>query len=315
MGLGGFSYGGWELTMISVKGKNAARRLSMESVRSSFNRRHLKEISKESQFFEVQNAARERLFWLASMSRKQRKEAEREFQKQKEAGEKQAEAFQEAAEDKERPEYWLKKLYEHYIIENSYGREQIEKGLMAYGDAIYPLVRQYVFSIAEQYRDFTARIREIRYGTDEGRQTGAKIDKVSEGLGYAICFLAKFGHPNRVRDIAELYQYIKDNLYSNPESGFSDMFNAVKIRQKTVRAMGAASKNHGETEAFYVSVLHDPSRFVRWEAIDILKDQWTPAEIRASAALYQALQNAYANEDNAVSNRKEKCAYLLGKKY
>lgn len=66
---------------------------------------------------------RESLRELTS-SRKELKEVKRELQNQQEIENKQAEAFQQAAEDREQPEYWLKKLFEHYIIENSSGREQ-----------------------------------------------------------------------------------------------------------------------------------------------------------------------------------------------
>ena len=308
------SYGDLEMMQSITKGEEDARRTSMNNVLTSFNIRYLKRIAKETRFSDVRYTAESRAAELKSMSRKQRKEKEQEYKDREERKRKQAEQFEKAAEDKDRPEYWLKKLYADYARENSYGRELIEKGLLAYGDAMYPNVRAYVFSLAEAFHEFTGRISEIRYSTDEGRRTGAIIDQYSEGLGHAIHFLAEFKQPARARDIWMFYKYIRDNVYSDPESGFGDLFNAVDIRRDAVWAMGkAAEEDHGKAVELYIEALRDPSRFVRWQVIDNLKDQWTPAEVKSSMALYDALDKAYAKEDNSVSNRKAKCRYLLGK--
>ena len=308
------SYGDLEMMQSITKGEEYARRTSMNNVLTSFSIRYLKRIAKETRFSDVRYTAESRAAELKSMSRKQRKEKEQEYKDREERKRKQAEQFDKAAEDKDRPEYWLKKLYADYARENSYGRELIEKGLLAYGDAMYPNVRAYVFSLAEAFHEFTGRISEIRYSTDEGRRTGAVIDKHSESLEKAICFLAKFNHPDRAAAIRMFYQYIKENVYSDPESGFGDMFNAVNIRKEAVWAMGQAVKeDHQRAADFYVEALRDPSRFVRWQVIDNLKDQWTPEEIKSNPALYEELDKAYAKEDNGISNRKAKCRYLLGK--
>ena len=294
-----------------------ARSMSMNRVNMSFSVRELKKIAKQTQFFDVQEAAQFKLYQLKKLPFWKRKAQAKEYQRQKEEKERKAqqqkEQFDRAAEDKSRPEYWLKKLYEHYAQENSYGRDQIEQGLLTFGDSMYPLVRQYVFTLAKQYQDFTSTIKSISYGTDQGRSIGATIDVYSEGLGYAVRFLAKFSHPDRVKDIAAFYQYVKQNVYSHSEGGFSDMFNAVKIRENAVRAMAKASQDHGQTSAFYGEVLRDPCRFVRWVGIDTLQEQWTPQQIKGDQTLYQALLWAYGNEDNGTSNRREKCKHLLGK--
>ena len=280
------SYGDLEMMQSITKGEEYARRTSMNNVLTSFSIRYLKRIAKETRFSDVRYTAESRAAELKSMSRKQRKEKEQEYKDREERKRKQAEQFEKAAEDKDRPEYWLKKLYADYARENSYGRELIEKGLLAYGDGMYPNVRAYVFSLARAFHEFTGGIREIRYGTDEGRRTGAVIDKHSESLEKAICFLAKFNHPDRAAAIRMFYQYIKENVYSDPESGFGDMFNAVNIRKEAVWAMGQAAKeDHQRAADFYVEALRDPSRFVRWQVIDNLKDQWTPAEIKSNPAL------------------------------
>ena len=308
------SYGELESLQSTVEGEEKARRRSMNNASTSFDIRYLKRVAKGTRFSDVRYVAESRISELKSMSRKQRKEKEQEYKDKEERKQKQAEQFNKAAEDKDRPEYWLKKLYENYVTENSHGRGQIEESLLVYGSVMYPNVHAYVFSLAEAFHEFTGGIREIRYSTDEGKRTGATIDKYSEGLGHAIRFLAKFDHPDRVKDIHVFYQYIRENVYSDPESGFGDMFNAVDIRRDAVRAMGMATKeDHQEAAGFYIKALRDPSRFVRWQVIDNLKDQWTPKEVKGNVALYEELDKAYAKEDNNVSNRKAKCRYLLGK--
>lgn len=293
MGLSGFSYGEWETMIIFGESKEAAHRKSIVNATTTFDLRQLKNIIKGTQFSDVRHVAEQRFLELKGMSRKQRKEREQIHKNQEEAKKNRIEEFRKSAENKERPEYWLKKLYENYVVENSFGREQIEEGLMSYGNAVYPHIRVYVFSLAEQFHEFTGKIRGIRYSTAEGKQTGAIIDKYSSGLGCSICFIAKFNHPDRVEDIEKFYKYIKNKVYSHSEIGFCDIFNAVKIRQETVRAMGMASCDHKETATFYTEILQDPSCFVRWEAIDILKEQWTPAEIQNNVDLCQELSKTY----------------------
>ena len=308
------SYGEWESLQCTVEGEEKAHRKSMNNASTSFDLKYLKRVAKGTHFSDVRYVAESRISELKSMSRKQRKAKEQEYKDKEEGKQKQAEQFDKAAEDKDRPEYWLKKLYGNYVTENSYGREQIENGLLAYGSAMYPNVRAYVFSLAEAFHEFTGGIREIRYSTDEGKRTGATIDKYSEGLGCAIRFLAKFDHPDRARDIRSFYEYIRKNVYSDPENRCGDMFNAVEIRRDAVRAMGkATTEDHKEAVDFYIEALQDPSHFVRWQVIDNLKEQWTPAEVKSNAALYDELDKAYAKEDNGVSNRKAKCRYLLGR--
>ena len=321
MGLFGFrmTYKDWEnMNRFGYGGsEEKARTNSMNSVMSSFSIWHLKKVARQTQFFEVRCAAQSRIDELKRLSRRERKQKENEFISAREEREKrstqQKEQFDKAAEDKNRPEHWLKRLYKEYARENSVGRDQIESGLLSFGDAVYPLVRQYVFTLAQEYHDYTKKIHEISYGTDQGRRTGAVVEAYSEALGHGIRFLARFTHPDRVKDIDVFYRFIQGNIYSHAEGGFSDMFHAVKVRENAVRAMGKAETDHAKTAPFYTEVLQDPCRFVRWVAIDTLKEQWTPEEIKADPSLYQALLKAYGHEDNGTSNRRAKCAFLLGK--
>ena len=187
------SYGNLESLRCTTEGEEAARRNSMNNAMTSFDIKYLKRVAKGTRFSDVRYAAESRISELKSLSRKQRKEKEQEYKNKEEEKKKLAEQFNKAAEEKDSPEYWLKKLYGNYVTENSYGRELIEKGLLAYGDGMYPNVRAYVFSLARAFHEFTGGIREIRYATDEGRRTGAVIDKHSESLEKAIDFAKKAG--------------------------------------------------------------------------------------------------------------------------
>lgn len=295
------------------EGNNAAYRRTQEIIENSFDPKWLKTIANETMYSDLSRKASERADYLSGLSRRERKNLEKGKKVQAAAQDEKKQLFNEAAKDKDRPEYWLKKLYEDYARENNVGRQQIEDGLLAYGDAAYPLVKEYLFSLASQYKLFTGGITEIRHNTSEGQRTKAIIEAYTNGMKYGAIFLAKFKHPDRIPDIANFYRYINRNIYSDPQSGFGDLFNAVQIRQYTVRTMGTASDQHAATASFYTEVLKDESRFVRWEAIDILKKQWTPEEIRSNAALHQALTEAASKEDNGVSNRKKSLAYLLDK--
>ncbi|MGX8680064.1 MAG: hypothetical protein ACSW8B_01610 [bacterium] len=312
MGLFGPSYGELEQIQITIEGEAKVKALRLASIPEEFDCRYLKRVAKESHIDEVRWAAQNRLDLLQSKSRRERKQMQRDLQAQKEKAKQAGKQFEQAAQDQNRPEYYLKKLYEWYARENNVGRSHIEEGLLSYGDTMYPYVRDYLFTLARQYQDYTSGIYEIRFGTPEGQKFIAIREAYVNGMSYGILFLAKFTHPQRASAINEFYDYIYHHIFSDPVGGFSDHFHAIQIRQYSVRAMANATSDRKVLRAFYIKILQDPCHFVRWEAIDELHRHWTPAELQNDSALEQALKEAYAKEDNGVSNRKAKCRELLG---
>ena len=223
-------------------------------------------------------------------------------------------------EDKTKPEYWLNELRARYLSENSTGREQINKALLAFGDDVYPQVRNYVFSLASQYEALTGSIREINHSTAQGRMISGIVDNYSSALSYGVRLLSKFEHPDRVSDICGFYKNINSNIYSDPEGGFSDMFNATDIRKAAVQAMKNASDNYKETAEFYETVLRDKCRFVRYEAIKNLREQWTPHDAQGNRIICEILNQEFNTprseniaENYAINACRKNCAYLLGK--
>lgn len=311
MGLFGWSVGEAERSMIYSKGQSAARRSTKRHIDECFSPKKLKRIAKETSFSDLRELASCRADFLSGLSHRERKRLQKELDEQKNVQKIRQQQFEEKAEDPESLEHWIKELYEHYARENDTGREKIEQHLSWYGDDAYPHVKEYIFTLALQYQEYTENIREINYATEEGNKTRAIIEAYRNGLYYGICFLAMFGHPDRIGDIASFYRFIHQKVYSDPHGGFGDMFKAVDIRRHAVRAMGLATKDHTENVPFYLEALDDESRFVRWEVIDILKDRWTPGEIAAHTSLCRALERALTQEDNGFSNRKKKIAYLL----
>ena len=223
-------------------------------------------------------------------------------------------------EDKTKPEYWLNELRTRYLSENSTGREQINEALLTFGDSVYPQVRNYLFSLAFQYGALTGSISEINHRTEQGRMISGMVDNYSSALSNGVWLLSKFHDPNRAADICEFYKFINSKIYSDPEGGFSDMFNAIDIREAAVQAMKNASGNHKETAEFYEIALKDKCRFVRYEAIKNLREQWTPHEAQENNIIRGVLNqeyNAPRSEDiaanYAINACRKNCAYLLGK--
>ena len=223
-------------------------------------------------------------------------------------------------EDKTKPEYWLNELRTRYLSENSTGRERINEALLTFGDSVYPQVRNYLFSLAFQYGALTGSISEINHRTEQGRMISGMVDNYSSALSNGVWLLSKFHAPNRAADICEFYKFINSKIYSHPEGGFSDMFNAIDIRIAAVQAMKNASGNHKETAEFYEIVLKDKCRFVRYEAIKNLREQWTPHEAQENNIIRGVLNqeyNAPRSEDiaanYAINACRKNCAYLLGK--
>ena len=232
----------------------------------------------------------------------------------------QSEQINAVVEDKTKPEYWLNKFRTNYLSENSTGRGQINEALLAFGIDVYPQVRNYVFSLASQYKALTSSISEINYMTAQGRMISGIADDYSSALSNGVWLLSKFKHPDRVTDICGFYKYINSNIYSNPEGGFSDTFNAIDIRKASVQAMKNASDNHKETAEFYETVLKDKCRFVRYEAIENLREQWTPQDAQGNRIICEILDqefNTPRSENIAVNYAinacRKNCAYLLGK--
>lgn len=311
MGLFGWSVGEAEIHIILSKGQSAAHRSTKRHIDECFSPKKLKRIAKETSFSDLRELASCRADFLSGLSHRERKRFQKELDEQKNVQRIRQQQFKEKAEDPESLEHWIKELYEDYARENDTGRKEIEQHLSKYGDDAYPHVKEYIFTLASQYQEYTESIREINYATEEGNKTRAIIEAYRNGLYYGICFLAMFGHPDRIGDIASFYRFIHQKVYSDPHGGFCDMFKAVDIRRHAVRAMGLATKNHTENVPFYLEALDDESCFVRWEVIDILKDRWTPGEIAANTPLRRALQRALTQEDNGFGNRKKKIAYLL----
>ncbi|MCF0110434.1 MAG: hypothetical protein HUJ58_00905 [Erysipelotrichaceae bacterium] len=314
MGLFGLTHGEWETLIASSEGDEAAKRKSLAMVENTYKISKLKKIAKTTHYLEVSTAADERIWEIQTTPKRILKEQQKKMREKREEQRAQKEAFAKAAEDINRPEYWLKRMYEWYPDENETGRSQIENALLGFGEEVYPKVKEYVFALAmllKQDGDRLSQMKGLTY--DENRMYTAMFESYESGLSYGVQFLAKFKNENRVKDISDLYDYVYTNIYSDPNGGFSDTFHAVRIRQKIVWAMERASASHLETREFYSKMLQDESVFVRWEAMDVLEKQWTPEEVQSDGMLKDALEKAYKKEPGTVGNRRKICKKLLGK--
>ena len=318
---------------IITMGEAEAHLRALDAARESTDLKWLEQIVSGSSFEDVRMVADMRASKLRGKSFWERRRILKEeaaAKAQAEAKRAAAQAARKAAEESQgTPEYWAKRgdykacascgpgaiplLLENYLRENSTGRRMIEEGLLSFGAPAYAPTRDYVSGLLMEYKTFTDGISKLDFRNDGDRRNAAIIEKCSEALSGSINIVGQFGDPRRAAYIESFYDFVKSNIYSHPESGFSDMFKAVNVRRGAVSAM----ENVREEElrnivvAFYVKVLSDPARFVRWEAVDILHKQFQPQQVKKYPALREALEKALKLEDNSVSNRKEKLMKLL----
>lgn len=170
---------------------------------------------------------------------------------------------------------YVLEVLDHYVLENSTGRRQIEQGIKNVGPLAYPLVQSYTLVVVDSYIQFTSTIDLIDYGTEAGRHTAGLVEGFTECLTDLIYFLSQIPTKFTANILADFYADILKKVYSDPEGGFNDIFNAVRIRGKIVDALGHLlfEPEDSDYKRLLEMALKDPAPSVRRRAIKILDRQ------------------------------------------
>ena len=316
-------------------GEAEAHRIALDVARTGTNVKWLRQLEQSSSFYDARELASRRLTELSGKSRFALRRLEKEQVRRAEQAKRrqaEAEAARKAAEETEgTPENLAKRgkyaecaacgqaavgpLLRAFLFENSTGRDRIGEALLSLGAAAYPATRDYVAGLLANYKTFCGGISRLDFSKDNDRKSAAVIEKMSDALEGGVRLVGRFADPGRAGWIDAFYDDVKRNVYYHPEGGFSDMFHANRVRRAAVAAMGQVKERElrDAATAFYVKALSDPARQVRWEAVDILRAQFDPGQVNRNPALKSALEKALGQEDNNVSNRKEKLRWLLAK--
>lgn len=163
-------------------------------------------------------------------------------------------------------------------------------------------------SVAMQYQSIASGTSEISFASDGGRHKAAVIEKIGERLGNLAQAIGRFNSPAAEACLSTLYHHVRKNIYSHPESGFLDMFGAVKVRESIIDALwdtaGSEEVRHGVSGPEAVSLLSyaiesDPAAFVRWHAADVVRSM---AKMGRDAVKCKQLQRALATLVSDMQN-------------
>ncbi|MGE5578643.1 MAG: HEAT repeat domain-containing protein [Bacillota bacterium] len=163
----------------------------------------------------------------------------------------------------------------------------------------------------EQYRDLTSGTSDLDFRLADDRRKDAMIEAMVKRLGNCVRVIGQYGDPSADIYLANLYDQVKQSIYSNPEGGFLDAFKAVDLRESIVWAL-SRSTSQPALDLHLRVLTEDRARFVRWASVDVLANlnEEHPGLIRGTQ-FREALESALALEEDGISNRKGKIRDLL----
>lgn len=126
-------------------------------------------------------------------------------------------------------------------------------------------------AIFQQYQSFTSGIHELNFVLDTDRRVAATIKEIAKRLEYCTETIGKFGTPLAEAYLVQLYKLVKSSIYSHPEGGFPDMFDAVDVREAIVSALRYTDGSAGGLQLLVDVLENDPAMFVRWEAANVIE--------------------------------------------
>jgi hypothetical protein len=168
----------------------------------------------------------------------------------------------------------------------------------------------YTDQLYGEYKTMCAQTTSINYSFDADKQKAAVIEAYAKTLGFAATLIGAFARPLALSYLESLYPRVRADIYSDSDGGFNDMFKAVLVRRKIISAPEAFGPDYYEAVVpLLVEGLGDPSRFVRWEAVDLI-EKW-PRTAVTDVQLRGALQQALDIEEDSVSSRRRVMEAIL----
>ncbi|AEC01275.1 hypothetical protein [Parasphaerochaeta coccoides] len=189
-----------------------------------------------------------------------------------------------------------------------------EKWLNAYLalDAVTGFMSLLAFTgqIFEQYKSFTKSTPSINYSLDSDKRKAAYMEHLVTLLQNAVDVVCAYKHNAAFSYLIQLYNQVNEEIYSDPEGGFPDMFRAVKIRSHIVVRVGQFPfENFGEQIcAFLSNVLnYDRADLVKHEAM--MGAEKLPPHLKQYQPLQSGLRTFY---DSLTA---QKSSLSMGKSY
>jgi HEAT repeat protein len=170
-------------------------------------------------------------------------------------------------------------------------------------------------AIFAMYLKIASETTRLDFSNNVDRNKSAMIDDIVKRLKLCTVAIGEFGTSQAESYLIPLYQFVKDNVYSHPSGGALDMLSAVKVRSAILSALRspAYAADSSNTMKLIVDVLqNDPAVFVRWEAIDSLKEFVDQSiDIFRNKEIENALRKALVLEENHLQDQRSQGLYSL----
>jgi hypothetical protein len=150
---------------------------------------------------------------------------------------------------------------------------KLGKAFLLFGEGAIPALTAFTDSLYGEYKKFTGTVREINFAAAEGKHKKAVIERFVYKLDGAARIISMFNHPAGLAYCESLYKRIRTEIYSVPDSYFSDIYDAEKLRTRIVENLNLYSAEHEKKLfAFLAYVMMNDEAFnVRWKAALVLE--------------------------------------------
>jgi hypothetical protein len=127
--------------------------------------------------------------------------------------------------------------------------------------------------IYSEYKNYIAPIHRLDYAWDDDKRKAAVIKHFAQKLGEAAEVVAAYGTAEAAEYCARFYARVNAEIYSVPANKFGDMYKAEDIRRQIVESFQHIDEMHRAQAGDFLAgiLINEPSYFVRWEAVDVLR--------------------------------------------
>ena len=176
------------------------------------------------------------------------------------------------------------------VLEGTYDADD---AYVSIGEPAFEVLTVATTALYKQWEAIISNTAGLDFRSVDDRQRAAIIEAVTDRLGHAVYAVGKFRSPMSETFLAELYDIVRQNIYSHRESGFLDMYRAVAVRTKIISAFrGTTKARRGEpipigadgVKVVIDALRNDEAAAVRWEAADDVQymAKVSPTTVRSS---------------------------------
>jgi hypothetical protein len=170
---------------------------------------------------------------------------------------------------------------------------KLGKAFLLFGEGVIPALTAFTDSLYGEYRKFIGAVREIDFAVTDDRHKKVVIERFAYKLDGAVRIVSMFNHPAGLAYCESLYKRIRTEIYSVPNSYFSDIYDAEKIRTRIVENLNLYSAEHEKKLFAFLAyvMMNDEASNVRWKAVLVLEKHRIQA-VKQDEILQGALRHA-----------------------